>query len=336
MRHLIAALAFAGALGAAKADEQTIAAVVDDHIIPAFAELDAAADDLATEARKDCAPTSEPLRVAYQSAYDAWLGAAHLQIGPLEEAEFAFALSFWPDPRGKTAKALRRLIAAKDPIAGSGDYSKVSVAARGFLALERMLYDDTITGDAGYKCTLLRAISDDIAATADKLHQGWLDTHAASFKSAGAPGNEVFPATEDAIRKFYTALMTSLGFDAEARIGRPLGTVQKPRPRRAEARRSGRPLRNLRLSIAAQRAFAAALTPAGQDDTAPQVDAAFRRVLDQIAEVDNPLLDGTASSTAWLKIDIIKQDIVAIQVTVDGTLGRDLGLFVGFNSRDGD
>lgn len=333
----ISAAIFMVALNSAKADQADILnEVVDQYIVPSFVDLNLATQDLASTAQGDCVSSSAALRKAYHNAYDAWLGVAHLQIGPLEDSEFAFALSFWPDPRGKTAKALRRLIAEEDPIVTSPDYAKVSVAARGFLALERMLFDDTLDGDAKYKCLLTRAIATDISRTSQALRDAWIDTYSAMFKSAGDDGHSVFPKREDAFRKLYTSVMTSLGFDAEARVGRPLGKIDRPRPKRAEAWRSSRPLRNLQLSIAGQRTFASILTKAGQDDTTRQVDTAFRRVLDHIDQIENPVLDATGGPNAWLKMDILKQDIVAIQVTIDGSLGRDLGLFVGFNSRDGD
>lgn len=324
-------------VGAAQAEQDAIlATMIDTHVIPAFTELDRSAQTLAAVARQDCSPSSSPLRKAYHDAYDAWLGAAHLRFGPMEEVDFAFALSFWPDPRGKTAKALRRLIADQDPIAGSPDFAKVSVAAKGFPALERLLFDDALAADPAYQCTLTRAVASEIARTSAALLADWAGPASKIFKSAGEVGNDLFRKRDDARRKLYTSLMTSLGFDADARVGRPLGTFERPRPKRAEAWRSGRPLRNLRLSIEAQRAFAAVFAQAGEDSTAAQVNAAYLRVLNHIDEIDNPQLDGSISPSAWLKMDILKQDIIAIQVTIDGTLGRDLGLFVGFNSQDGD
>lgn len=341
-RFLLSALTmFALCNGVVRADTvgNTVASAVDDYILPAFKEVEAKTAELADAALADCAADDRALRSAYHAAYDAWLGAAHLQIGPLEEAQFGFALMFWPDPRGKTAKALRRLIAEADPVAEDANkYATVSVAARGFTALERMLFDNVLIsqGTEEYRCVLVRAITKDIALTAAALHQRWQDHHAMEFKSAGSSGNIAFPARHDAIRKLYTSLMTSLGFDAEARVGRPLGKLDRPRPRRAEAWRSGRSLRNLRISITAQRAFAAVLAKAGQANRESRIDAAFQRVLNQASNVDSPVMDVGDASSAWLQLDILKQDIVAIQVTLDATLGRDLDLFVGFNSRDGD
>ena len=42
----------------------------------------------------------EPLRPAFQSACDAWMGVAHLTQGPAEEEGRGLSVLVWPDPKG--------------------------------------------------------------------------------------------------------------------------------------------------------------------------------------------------------------------------------------------
>ncbi len=67
-------------------------------------------------------------------------------------------------------------------------------------------------------------------------------------------------------------VIAGLEFMADDRLGRPLGTFDRPRPERAEARASAGPSGNVRLSLAALERLAVALVPAS-----PQTQAAFDR-----------------------------------------------------------
>ena len=128
-----------------------------DHALPrveAFAEATASLD---AAARADCAP--EALRPAYGGAFDAWMGVSHLRLGPLEDEGRAQAVAFWPDERDATGRALGALLAAEDPAAEDpAAFAEVSVAARGLLALERLLFE-TDYEDGSYGCALVRAVS---------------------------------------------------------------------------------------------------------------------------------------------------------------------------------
>ena len=116
--------------------------VVDAHILPRFENLAQQSKHLANTAHADCRTKSPQLRTAYTKAFDAWLATAHLRFGPTEVNNRGFALAFWPDRRGTTPKALAALIKTQDPIIQTAKaYAEVSVAARGFYALEFLIYD---------------------------------------------------------------------------------------------------------------------------------------------------------------------------------------------------
>ena len=58
----------------------------------------------------------------------------------------AFAIAFWPDSRGATPKTLAELISAEDPVIYSREeFAAVSIAARGFHALEFLLFDPRLS-----------------------------------------------------------------------------------------------------------------------------------------------------------------------------------------------
>ncbi len=218
------ALAFAVALAAAPAAASDLSsAITDQLILPAFQTLAEDAQALAETAKADCTPQSGSLRAAYGAAFDAWIAASPYRFGPTETDSRAFALAFWPDSRSKTPKALASLIRSEDPgISDPAQFASYSIAARGFYALEFLLYDPELSteGSAGYRCALTRAISTDIAATTQSIKMDWEQSYAAEMRS---PANR-YQSDEEITQELLKALTTGLQVLDDMRLGRPLGT----------------------------------------------------------------------------------------------------------------
>ena len=321
MRRLALALALLAAPAMAGVEE-----AVDAHALPRVAAFAEAAAQLDAAARDAC---SDALVPAYHEAFDAWMGVSHLVLGPLEEDGRAQAVLFWPDTRDVTGRALGQLLAERDPAAlEPAAFAEASVAARGLLALERLLFEIGAKGD--YACALVRAITADLAATAAAVEAGWQHGFAEALRTAGAPDNAAFPQEEDARRALTTALVTGLAFTEESRLGRPLGTFDRPRPLRAEARRSERSSRNVVLSLRALREFAAALADA------PETLAALDRAIASAEALDDPALAGVAEPGSRIRVEALQGEVGAVREAAEAEIGAALGVRPGFNSLDGD
>ena len=210
----------------------------------------------------------------------------------------------------------------EDPAA----FTEVSVAAQGLFSLERMLYD--APGDGEYACALTRAIALELARNAAELAEAWVDYAPALTQ----PGNERFRNAEEAQRAVYTALSSGLEFLKDQRLGRPLGTFDRPRPTRAEARRSGRSLRNVTLTLEALRDLARAFS----DGPIPETEAAFEKALKRANALGDPILAGVAEPAGRIRVEALQQEVGDIQVAVTEEIGAPLGISAGFNSLDGD
>ncbi|WP_415400596.1 imelysin family protein [Tateyamaria sp. SN3-11] len=303
-----------------------VEATLGDHILPGYARLAEETANLAQAAQADCRP--DAVRPAFHAAYDAWISVSHIQFGPLEDEALTLAMSFWPDPKDSTGKALARLTAASDPIVDDAEtFEDVSAAAQGFTALERMLYDPQ--PDAVYACRLTQAIATGLARTSDTLASDW-PAFADLMRNAGE--NTRFQSQLEAQRALYTALSTGLEFLHDQRLGRPLGTFDRPRPRRAEARRSERSLRHIQLQLGALEALATTMT----DSALPQTRAAFATARSRAAALEDPALAGVADPAQRIKVEVLQQAVRAVQVAVIDEIGTPLGITAGFNSLDGD
>ncbi|UWR33843.1 imelysin family protein [Sulfitobacter sp. W027] len=306
--------------------------VIQDHALPGTARFASATAALDAAAQADCTDTA--LRPAYQEAFDAWMGIAHLTLGPLEEDGRGLAIAFWPDTRGMVGRSVARLVTEEDPIATSGKYAEVSIAARGLFALERLLYDEDFAGYGAdsYSCALAQAMAADLAGLGREVDTAWREDFATTLSSAGAAGNSRFLSPREASQALYTALATGLEFIADQRLDRPMGSFDAPKPQVAEARRSGRSLRNVVLSLEALQEFARALS----DQPTPETDAAFNRALTAARALEDPVLAGVADPISRIRVEALQNDVLAIAEAVSAEIAPALGVTVGFNSADGD
>ncbi|WP_425100804.1 imelysin family protein [Tropicibacter sp. S64] len=317
---------------AATAAFADVNSVVVDHILPRFSTFAEASTDLSEASAQDC--TAEALKPSYNNAFDAWMGISHLQLGPLEQDGRALTIGFWPDKRGMVDSTVEKMVKSENAaVASPEEFAEVSIAVRGLFALERLLYDPELAGygRGDYSCALVQAISGDLARVAGEMNAEWQD-YAKVLRTAGEPGNTEYLDKAEAAQRLYTALLSGLEFDEDSRIGRPLGTFDRPRPARAEARRSGRSLRNVVLSLEALRDLARALS----DRPIPKVEAAFDTALQQAAELEDPVFASVDDPMGRLKVEVLGQSIGFVREAVEGEIGAALNLTAGFNSADGD
>jgi len=304
---------------------------LDTHILPGFARFAERADRLADAADEDCRAAG--LHPEFHAAFDAWMTVGDLRLGPSETG--ALSVAFWPDPRGFTQRTLARFIEEEDPIARAPeDYPEVSIAARGFFALEMLLYDPAfMTYDKGsYTCALVTTIATDLAAQARTLSSAWNDEFAPLLREAGAPGNATFLSEDEALRALYTQVLSALEFTANTRLGLPMGTFERPRPALAEARRTCRSLRQVRLASRAAHGLATALA----DGDLPQSDAALARIEAAADTIENPAFQGITDPQARLRVEVLQQAVEGLHDAIAAEIGTRLGIAPGFNAQDGD
>lgn len=315
------------------AAEAGVPEVVDGFLLPRLDAFAGATAALAEASAGTCDPAA--LDPAYQDAWDAWGPLADIRLGPSEVA--ALSIAFWPDERGATPRALQALLAA-DPAALSPEaLAEASVAARGLLALDQLLHGDLAAevGQGGQACAVMRAVTADLAAQGGALRRAW-DEEAAALRTAGAAGNARYLSEDEAFRALYTQVLSGLEFTADARLGRPMGMFDRPRPTRAEAWRSGRPLDEVLASVEAAAAVARLLAGAGGPGDLPRTEAALAEVRRAAGAVEDPTFQDVTAPTARLKLEILQQKVRALYDAIEAEVGAPRGIEPGFNSGDGD
>ncbi len=304
-----------------------VAEVVGDHILPGYDRMVEETAKLANLASETC--DSEVLAPAFHSAFDAWMGVQHIHIGPAEEEGRNLAIAFWPDPKGLGRKAQLALLTGDPAKLEPQAFAEQSVAARGLMGLERLLWPEApLPADP---CPLIRATASDLFRLAAEIRIGWTGGHADLLLTAGADGNTAYLSQEEARQALFTLVVTGLEHLRDQRLGRPMGTFDKPTPERAEARASGRSLRNVELALVALRQMVEDLSGA-----APKTLAALDRATGLASDLDDPTLAGVANPTGRLKIEVLQQAVEAARLAAVAELGPALGVGLGFNAQDGD
>lgn len=303
------------------AADARVDAALDDHILPRFAALTDATAALA--AADTCNVADE-----WNAAAAAWIAVSHLQFGPTEADNRAFALAFWPDPRSATPKALVNLLGDNAP-----DITNASIAGRGFYAMEFLLFDPAFAGVRG-RCDLIASLAVDADTTARAIEADWRNRYAALMRDTG---NDTYRNDIESLQELYKSVTTGLDFTSSMRLGRPLGTFDRPRPARAEMRRSERSLDNIAVSLGSL-AELARLLSSDDPDTAIglQFDDALA-ALDGLTGIEGSRdLSLVASPANRFKVEVLQQRVTEIRVFLGENLGPQLGVIEGFNSLDGD
>lgn len=258
-----------------------LAATTADVVVPAYAKFAEATVALAAAAATDC--SAGALQDEFQAAWDSWAAIDYFQLGPVEEMGRTLAIGFWPDPKSSGQRSQQALINEDSPVIDDpAAFAGISVAARGFPGLERLLYPSDITGPEPVLCRLRRATATDLARIAAEIEGEWPGFEKVLL-SGGQTGNERYLTPQEAQQAVYTQLVTGLEHLADTRLGRPLGTEETPRPERAEARVSGRSLRNVAISLTGMKALAMAMQP-----DADQVAVAFDKAIAMAEDLDDP------------------------------------------------
>jgi len=280
-------------------------------------------------------------RQAFNDAEDAWQAVQHLRRGPAEAEHRHQRIQFWPDKRGHTRKHLAWLLASTDAAdLAPESFAKASVAVQGFPALERLLYAEA--PPKGRALAVVRAISRNLATIAAELLAQWNDP-ASEFGAVLAkpgPTNPLF-ADARAITAFIaTDLVAGLKAVEEQKLGRPIGE-KRALPKRAEAWRSRRSLRNVVINLEALKELFGAMVAKAQfgDDEARQakfVLGQYDSVLRGARALGPSIYDLLGEYNGRLKLRALRGGIQDVYELTAGFLADGLGLTMGFNSLDGD
>jgi predicted lipoprotein len=272
---------------------------------------------------------------SYHLAFDAWVATSIYQFGPIQDIGGPLNIGFWPDKKGFTRKVLTKLITQKDMSINDPElFDQISIAGKGFFALELMMFDDQYEnyGQDSYECALVQEISKDLAVKATHLSDSWDGLFSQTLRTAGQNGNQVFLSPDEVAQAFLTSLLTGLEYIDVTRLARPMGSFEKPRPKRAEAWRSNRPIRNIQIALSNLQKLSGTLG----EDQAPTTQEAFVSAINFASEFENTDLQQIDQVSVRFQAESLKQLVALVTEAATVEISTHLGVSGGFNALDGD
>ena len=330
---------------------RAVLAVVDRYIISSYRALAEAAD--AQEKAWTAFATNraggdfESLKAAYNATADAWARAQLIKTGPLSLFLRYERFAYWPEARNVTQRMLDALIASNDPKELEPQtLMRDSVAAQGLTALERLLYDGDNPGQllkapgrAGeWRTQVGLGIARNMSSIADDVVAEWTASDGVRAAiAANKAWKTIFADTSEAASLILTDLVSAFRLMHDVKLLPVLGaSADVARPRVAEAWRSGRSQRDLKLNLESAQAMTkiwAETVPAAHRT---KLDALYATALKAMDAVPADLGEAAADPKRRALVDAARAGIKAVQVDIAATLPTDLGITLGFNSLDGD
>jgi len=343
------------AAAAAKAAQaQKIAlAVTDQFILPAYRAL-AQATDAQEKAWDSFAPnrrtaSTAPLFDAYQATCDAWASVQIVKTGPIGIFLRAERFAYWPEARNVTQRMLDALLASNDPKDLAPEKLVTdSVAAQGLTALERLLYADAdkkndellkAPGRDGDRRTQVgQGIARNLNVIAKQVLAEWTAPDGVRAAIAANKGwKMIFADGAEAARLLLTDLVSGFKSMHDVKLLPVLGAnADVAKPLLAEAWRSGRSQRDLKLNLAAAQSMTNVFAQSIPATHKPKIASLYADAAKALDAVPADLGQAAADKARRARVDTARVAIKAVQTELAKTLPADLGITLGFNSLDGD
>ena len=327
------------------------------HVLPRYKIFSQQTIELDISANKFCQAPSEAnlhqIQFSFHSAADAWAGIQHIQFGPIEENLRLHRIFYWPDKHNTGSRHLVRLLKNEDKsLLTSERFSLLSVALQGFPALERLLFSQSEAlfsrdQSAVFRCLLVTSITENLQKIAASVLLEWEEETTEFFKISTSSDVNYYSGENEIFQDFLSSFYGNLRSIHDLKIRRLLGeTPQKSHPKRAEAWRSERSLRNIILNLEAAQKLFQGEGDFGIDDfiemldpetnTAKDFKSYLEYTLKTARNISLPLHKAVRDSQQHEQVERLQAQMQALMGFVLGRISTAVGMGLGFNFLDGD
>ena len=222
--------------------------VIKEHIRPAYQTLAVESDKLHTSLKQLCAaPSSKRLfevKRQFATTVLAFARIEYVRFGPMAEAYRLERFAYWPDRKGRGARAVRLLLKQQnfDGLAPEIFHGK-SVAVQGLTALELLLSSSNEEHPlltSAFSCAYVVAIGDNLARLSKVVLKSW-QTQTLLVKQMLTPdkGHQTYRNRQEVLQELYQAMIVGFNNLHSLKITFPVGVEgSRARPKRAAFWRS--------------------------------------------------------------------------------------------------
>jgi uncharacterized protein len=330
---------------------KAVLAVVDRFVIPAYRTLAEASEvqekAWATFAADRPVGDFASLKAAYNGLCDAWATAQIVKTGPISLFLRYDRFAYWPEARNVTTRTLDALLRASDPKELTPEtLAHDNVAAQGLTALERLLYDGDnpegllkASGQAGiWRVSVGQGLAANLAGIAKDVLADWTAPDGVRAMIAANKGwKSIFANTQESASLLLTDLVGAFRVMHDIKLLPVMGAnIDAAKPKSAEAWRSARSQRDLKLNLdathAMERPFAASATAAHR----ARLETLFAAAEKAMAAVPADMGEAAADPKRRPQLETARLALKAVQTEMAKSLPGDLGVILGFNGLDGD
>jgi len=326
-------------------------ALTDQFVIPAYRNLvqECEAQEKAWTAFAAKRETGDfpSLRAAYNATADSWANAQFIKTGPITLFLRYDRFAYWPEARNATSRALDQLMASANPKDLQPDsLAHDSVAGQGLTALERLLYDGDNPAallqapgkDGAWRTQVGLGIARNLAVISRDVLKDWTAPDGVRAAIVANKGwKNLFADAPEAARLLLTDLVVGFKLMHDVKLLPVLGAnAAAAKPKSAEAWRSGRSQRDLKLNLVATQAMTKALADVTTPAHRAKIDGLLANAAKTIDAMPADLGEAAADPKRRGRVDVARAAIKAAQTGIATTLPGDVGVTLGFNSLDGD
>lgn len=326
-------------------------AVADQFVIPTYRTLvqatDAQEKAWAAFAAKRESGDFQTLRAAYNAVADAWANAQIIKTGPVTLFLRYDRFAYWPEARNATQRALDQLLNSKNPKdLTTESLAHDSVAGQGLTALERLLYDGDNPAaalkaagrDGQWRTQVGAGIARNLNVIAREVLADWTAPDGVRAAIATNKGwKSLFADAPEAARLLLTDLVAGFKLMHDVKLLPVLGAnAEVAKPKSAEAWRSGRSQRDLKLNLVAAQAMVKPFAAGAPAAHRTKLDQLFANAAKAVDTMPSDVGEAAADPKRRARVDSGRAAIKAVQTEIAATLPGDVGVTLGFNSLDGD
>ena len=337
-------------IGRAHAAPVSAPEIVQSWLLPRYDTLLASAK--AQQAAWDdfCkAPSAQgvkELKARFQAVSEGWSSVEFITFGPVMLSLRPDRFNLFPERRNAVGRSVAELLAdPTDERLQPQRFFRLSAAAQGLPALERLLYDEgaeaaLVAGpEAARRCALGQAVALNLATIAGEIRAGWGSPSEGLLAQliAGKADPVYFPDPNALLSQIVTDLAGAYQRVVDQRLLVVLGkNIDEAKPLLADRRRSGLSKETIVAIVTSAGALAQALSTGL--DAKDQAGLAATLQAAQAAAQGLPEEIGDAATTPEGRkaLQAAVAAFKAAQAGIARPLAAGLGVPLGFNALDGD
>lgn len=337
-------------IGRAHAASISAPDIVEQWLLPRYDTLVSASEAQSAAWDAFCKAPSvagiADLKARFAAVSQAWSAVEFITFGPVMLSLRPDRFNLFPERRNAVGRSVTELVAdPTDERLKPERFFRLSAAAQGLPAMERLLYDDGADGalasgpESQRRCELGQAIALNLATIADEIRTGWGDRSTGLLAQllANKPDPVFFPDPGALLSQVVTDLAGAYQRVVDQRILIVLGkNIDEAKPLLSDRRRSDLSKETILTIISSAGSLSELLAKGLDTKGQATVTKAMQGALTAAQGLPDDIGAAATTPKGRKTLEAATVAFKAAQASVADPLAAGLGVPLGFNALDGD